>query len=117
MVIERQTASDIRNTENAAKNTTLENAKALQYQCIQCKGSHEAWHHECPARIAESKRLDELIGSYLNNLSPILNVKKRCTPGQWISHPHSLLSHNVPMVELLPASPLGKHLRKALQII
>ena len=29
----------------------------------ECKGSHEAWHFECPARIAESKRLDELTGS------------------------------------------------------
>ena len=28
--------------------------------CTQCKGPHEAWHHNCPARIAERYRLAEL---------------------------------------------------------
>ena len=28
--------------------------------CFQCKGSHEAWHPQCPARIAEKNRLEEL---------------------------------------------------------
>jgi hypothetical protein len=28
--------------------------------CVQCKGDHHAWHHECPARIREIERLDAL---------------------------------------------------------
>ena len=32
-------------------------------QCFQCKGSHEAWHPQCPARIAEKDRLEELMGN------------------------------------------------------
>ena len=32
-------------------------------QCSQCKGSHEAWHSQCPARIAEKDRLEELMGN------------------------------------------------------
>ena len=28
--------------------------------CIQCKGSHAAWHHECPARQREYQRLETL---------------------------------------------------------
>ena len=37
--------------------------------CFQRKGSHEAWHPQCPARIAEKDRLEELMGniSYLFN--------------------------------------------------
>jgi len=31
--------------------------------CFQCKGSHEAWHPQCPARIAEKERLEELMGN------------------------------------------------------
>jgi len=31
--------------------------------CFQCKGPHEAWHPQCPARVAEVKRLDELVGN------------------------------------------------------
>ena len=29
-------------------------------QCIQCKGPHAAWHHECPARQREYQRLEIL---------------------------------------------------------
>jgi hypothetical protein len=29
-------------------------------QCIQCKGLHAAWHHECPARLREFQRLEKL---------------------------------------------------------
>src|SRR5271169_3479781 len=43
------------------KHNTRE-CKSSTVHCIQCKGSHEAWHFECPARIADSRRLDELIG-------------------------------------------------------
>ena len=37
--------------------------KSTNVHCFQCKGSHEAWHPQCPARIAEKDRLEELIGS------------------------------------------------------
>ena len=38
-------------------------------QCFHCKGSHEAWHSECPANIAEKAQLEELSGnaSYIFN--------------------------------------------------
>ena len=29
-------------------------------QCANCHGEHEAWHHECPTRIAESQRLADM---------------------------------------------------------
>src|SRR5947207_5252857 len=29
-------------------------------KCAQCSDAHEAWHYECPMRIAESRRLEEL---------------------------------------------------------
>jgi hypothetical protein len=31
--------------------------------CFQCKGAHEVWHSQCPARLAEKDRLEELMGS------------------------------------------------------
>jgi hypothetical protein len=31
-----------------------------EQRCIQCNGSHEAWHHDCPKRIAEVQRLKAL---------------------------------------------------------
>jgi len=30
--------------------------------CVQCKGSHEAWHPQCPASLAEKEQLEELMG-------------------------------------------------------
>jgi len=44
------------------KHNTRE-CKSTTVHCFQCKGSHEAWHPQCPARIAEKDRLEELMGN------------------------------------------------------
>jgi hypothetical protein len=38
-----------------------------EIKCTQCGGKHEVWHHACPARIAESRRLNAVkkASSYL----------------------------------------------------
>jgi hypothetical protein len=30
-----------------------------ELKCVNCGGNHEAWHHECPTRLTEGKRLRE----------------------------------------------------------
>lgn len=37
--------------------------KSTTVHCAQCNGQHEAWYFECPARIAESQRLEEQMKS------------------------------------------------------
>ena len=41
------------------KHNTRE-CKNTVVKCALCKGDHEAWHHECPASLAESNRLEEM---------------------------------------------------------
>src|SRR6266516_3207034 len=41
------------------EHTTKECMSTVQ-KCAQCGDAHEAWHYECPMRIAESRRLEEL---------------------------------------------------------
>ena len=41
------------------KHNTRE-CKSTVVKCALCKGDHEAWHHECPASLAESNRLEEM---------------------------------------------------------
>jgi hypothetical protein len=36
------------------------NCKSPTVKCCQCKGPHEAWHHECPARLMKRQALKEL---------------------------------------------------------
>jgi hypothetical protein len=40
---------------------TTQDCKATKRQCLHCSGDHEAWHGECPRRIAEKKRMKELM--------------------------------------------------------
>ena len=34
--------------------------KSKELKCVQCKAKHEAWHHECPRRLEERLRLEEV---------------------------------------------------------
>ena len=47
------------------ENHNTRECKSTTVHCFQCKGSHEAWHPQCPARIAEKDRLEELMGNTL----------------------------------------------------
>ena len=40
-----------------AENHETQKCSSDIIQCAQCKGQHEAWHHECPARQREHQRL------------------------------------------------------------
>ena len=71
MAIKQQTISDNQDAANAAKSTTTENAK-VQRQLLtafNAKDLMKPWHPQCPARIAEKDRLEELMGNtfYLFN--------------------------------------------------
>jgi len=39
---------------------TSKECNSATHKCSQCNGEHEAWHHHCPARIAETQRLKML---------------------------------------------------------
>lgn len=45
------------------ENHNTRECKSTTVHCFQCKGPHEAWHPQCPARIAEKDRLEELMGN------------------------------------------------------
>ena len=42
------------------EHTTKDCSKTSPHQCVNCKGDHEAWHIECPARTTENTRLNTL---------------------------------------------------------
>jgi hypothetical protein len=50
-----------------AGNHNTKECTNTEIKCIQCGGKHEVWHHACPARIAESRRLNAVkrASSYL----------------------------------------------------
>jgi len=48
------------------ENYNTRDSKNNAHHCCQCKGKHEAWHPQCPGRIAEKGRLDELLKSTLS---------------------------------------------------
>src|SRR5579859_1036282 len=39
---------------------TTKECESTAHKCSQCNKEHEAWHHHCPARIAEAQRLKTL---------------------------------------------------------
>jgi hypothetical protein len=41
------------------ENHNTRDCKNNNRHCCQCKGKHEAWHPQCPARIAEKSRMNE----------------------------------------------------------
>jgi len=45
---------------NCGKEHETRECKDEEAHCVQCQGSHPAWHHECPARKKESARLESM---------------------------------------------------------
>jgi len=43
-----------------SNNHSTKECKTKELHCIHCAGNHEAWHFQCPVRIAERTRLNEL---------------------------------------------------------
>ena len=47
---------------------TTQDCKVTNLHCLHCSRDHEAWHGECPIRIAEKKRMKELMNSSTRRL-------------------------------------------------